>query len=72
MKRKTLKTRFPRAASIQQRSHRRRIEAVRNIRVGEDSGGELALVLLQLVDALLDGVLAEQFVDEDRVVLAMR
>jgi hypothetical protein len=35
--------------------------------VGEEAGGEFGFVLLELVNALLDGVLAEEFVDEDRL-----
>ena len=38
--------------------------------MGEDAGGETALVGLEWVDALLDGVLAQQLVDEDRLGLA--
>jgi energy-coupling factor transporter ATP-binding protein EcfA2 len=41
-----------------------------DVGVGEEAGGELGFFLLELVDALFDGVLAEEFVDEDRFVLA--
>ena len=38
--------------------------------VGEDSGGEFSFLLLQLVDAFFDGVLAEELVNKHRIVLA--
>ena len=38
--------------------------------VGEEGVGELGLLLLELVDALFDGALADELVDEDRVLLA--
>ena len=56
--------------SLQQRANHGGIQFVGYIRIGQDPGGEFALVLLESVNALLDGVLAEQLVDEDRVVLA--
>ena len=55
---------------FQQRPHHLRAESVRDVRVGEQAGGEFGFFLLKLVDALLDGVLAEEFVDEDGLVLA--
>ena len=57
-------------SSIQQRPDHFGAEFLGDVGVGEDAGGELAFLVLEFVDALFDGVLAEEFVDEDGLVLA--
>jgi hypothetical protein len=55
---------------FQQGPHHFRAEFVRNIRIGQQTRSKFGFFLLHLVDARLDGVLAEEFVDEDGFVLA--
>ena len=60
----------PTRLRLQQSPDHRGVEFVRDVRVGEQARGEFGFVLLELVDALFDGVLSEEFVDEDGFVLA--
>ena len=55
---------------LQQRPHHACVEFLGDVRIRQQAGGEFGFFLLHLVDALLDGVLAEEFMDEDRFVLA--
>jgi hypothetical protein len=56
------------AASPERRQQRGQRAFIR--RVGEEGVGELAFLGLELVDAFLDGALADELVDEDRLRLA--
>jgi len=56
--------------SLQQRPDHCGAEFLGDVGVGEDAGGELAFLVLEFVDAFFDGFLAEEFVDEDGLVLA--
>jgi hypothetical protein len=55
---------------LQQHPHHLRAEFVGNFRIRQQTGGEFGFFLLHFVDAFLDGVLAEQLVNEDWLFLA--
>ena len=56
--------------SAEQLAYHRGVELLDDVRVGEEAVGELGFFDLEAVDAFLDGVLAEELVDEDGLVLA--
>ena len=56
--------------SSQQLAHHGGVELFYDIRVCEETVCEGGFVLLEFVDAFFDGFLAEELVDEDRLVLA--
>ena len=57
--------------SSQQLLNHRRIEFPDHIRIREQPLGELRFFLLESMDPLLDGFLAEEFVDKQRLVLTV-